>query len=70
MIFQKVYEEKWYIECIVEQRKRLIESMQIVAQKEEFNIARTDNDISKLIEKYKKDLVKVILCIQEPQKKI
>ncbi len=47
------------IDYFIEQRKRLIESMKIVAQKEEFNTARTDNDISRLIEKYQKDLVKL-----------
>lgn len=53
------------IDYFVEQRKRLIESMQIVAQKEEFNIARTDNNISKLIEKYQKDLIKLPNQVKE-----
>lgn len=47
------------IEYFIEQRKGLIESMKIVAQKEEFNKARSNDDISRLIEKHEKDLAEL-----------
>ena len=53
------------IDYFIEQRKKLIESMKIVAQKEEFNKARTDEDIDRLIEKHQKDLVKLPNQVKE-----
>lgn len=53
------------IDYFIEQRKKLIESMKIVAQKREFNQARTDKDIDRLIEKHQKDLVKLPNQVKE-----
>lgn len=53
------------IDYFIEQRKMLIESMKIVAKRDEVNSTKNDNYINGLIEKYQKDLDKLPSQVKE-----
>lgn len=53
------------IDYFIEQRKMLIESMKIVAKRDEVNSTKNDNHINGLIEKYQKDLDKLPSQVKE-----